>query len=529
MDALSTSLRGDERTRSALLWLLLVVVLGACLRFWRIGAESLWMDEAFSWLWTHQSHEALWGAAGRWETNPPLYYSIQKAWSGLFGDSEAGLRSFSALAGTLTIPVTFLIGRLIGGAVAGLIAALLLATLPVHIQYSQEARASALLMLAATTAVWGLLAFLRSYGGLASSPAPSERGGRLLGLAAYASGTTVALYAHNTAVLLPLLANCIALCWWIGRKRFDRRFALEWLLANVLPLILWLWWLPTVLMQASAAPNVDWIEQPPFIAALLQAVRQYGTLGWFWVGPIPLLGVLALWQWRDRWPALAVLLVFVLGVPALVWLIGLVGRPIWIGRVILWPVGLGLVVAAGGALAIRPTAARIAVVGVVVAIQCANLVDDYRSMDKPPWNQVVADLAAASEPTDVIVHFPHLLNWPFAYYAEPLAIAAGQVGLYTSAAPPFNVVERTRGQAMEYLDWREVRALAARYQRAWVIFRNRAKEDPDDILLRRLREAGTVALYRSYPPDPPKVEVFLVSFEQAGPDEAGQGSGPSAR
>jgi 4-amino-4-deoxy-L-arabinose transferase-like glycosyltransferase len=509
-----------------LLSLALVVLLGAALRFYDLGGESLWMDEAFTWLWAHQDHGALWGAAGRWETNPPLYYSIQKVWRGLFGDSEAALRSFSAVAGTLAVPIVFLIGRLIGGAGAGLIAALLLAVLPIHVQYSQEARSYALLILAATTAVWGLLVFLRSHGGLASAPASPEGRGRLLGLAAYAVGTTVALYAHNTAALLPLFANAIALCWWIGRVRFDRRFALAWLIANLVPFILWLWWLPTVAAQAPAAANLGWIEQPRFLSALLQAASLYGTIGWFWIGPVPLLGILALWHWRDRWPAVAVLLVFVLGVPAATWLFGLIVRPIWVTRVILWPLGFGVVLAAGGALAIRPRWARAAVVGLVVAIQLLHVLDDYRSPGKPPWQRVVADLAAASGPEDVIVFFPHVLNWPFAYYAEPLAIAAAQVGLYDGEPPPFNVVEQTGGQAMRYLDWREVPALAASYERAWVIFRNRAKVDPDGLLLERLAEAGTVRLYRSYPPDPPKVEVFLLSFEQAEPEDAGPPAGP---
>jgi mannosyltransferase len=514
------------RWRPLLLWLALVVVLGASLRFYDLAGESLWMDEAFTWLWAHQGHQDLWGAAGRWETNPPLYYSVEKVWSGLFGDSEAGLRSFSAVVGTLTIPVVFLIGRLIGGAGAGLIAALLLATSPAQIQYSQEARAYALLMLAATAAVWGLLVFLRSHGGLAAAPAPAEPRGRVLGLVVYALGTTVALYAHNTAALLPLFANGIALCWWVGRVRCERRFALEWLLGNLVPFILWLWWLPTVVAQAPAAANVGWVEQPSFIAALLQALRQYGAPGWLWLGPVPLLGVLGLWHWRDRWPAVAVLAVFVIGIPAVTWLFGLIVRPIWIGRVILWPLGLGMVLAAGGALAIRPRWARAAVVGLAVAIHAMHVFENYRSPNKPPWERVVADIAAASQPTDVIVHFPHFLNWPFTYYAEPLSIPAAQVGLYKQARPPFNVVERTRGEAMEYLDWREIGKLATRYDRAWVIFRNRAMVDPDDLLLGRLGEAGAVAPYRSYPPDPPNVEVFVVTFDQAAPAAAGPSNSP---
>jgi mannosyltransferase len=508
-----------------LLWLSLVVILGAFLRFHDLDGESLWMDEAFSWLWAHHSHEALWGAVGRWEANPPLYYSIQRLWSHLFGDSEAGLRSFSAVVGTLTIPIVFLVGRLIGGALAGLIAALLLATAPIHIAYSQEARAYALVMLAATTAVWGLLRFLESHGGLAAVPGASDHRGRRLGLIAYAAGTAIALYGHNTAVFLPLLANAIALCWWIGRTRLDRRFALEWLAANLAALILWLGWLPTVMTQMRTTPNVAWIEQPSFLGAIFQTVRLYGNrylpigLPWSAVIPVvPLLGVVAVWRWRDRWPAVAVLLVFVLGVPAITWLFGLLVRPIWIERTILWPLGLGMVLAAGGVVAIRPRAARVAVLGLLLAMQCANVVAYYRLTLKPSWDRVAADVAAAIEPTDVILHFPHFTRWPFTYYAQPLGLAARQVGIHQGTKPPFDVVERTLRQTMDYADWRQIGALARHGGRAWVIIRNRAAEDPEDLLLEQLRQVGTVTLYGSYPP---KVEVFLVTFGQPRGEDAG--------
>jgi mannosyltransferase len=520
---------GDRmgRSRQVFLRLALVVMLGAFLRFYDLGGESLWMDEAFSWLWIHNSQDALWGAAGRWEANPPLYYSIQRVWTDAVGDSEAGLRSFSAVVGTLTIPIVFLIGRLIGGAVAGLIAALLLATAPLHIAYSQEARAYALVMLAATTAVWGLLRFLDSHGGLAAVPGPFDQRGRRLGLAAYAAGTTIALYGHNTAVFLPLFANAIALCWWIGRMRLDRRFALEWLAANLVTLILWLWWLPIVLTQARTTLNVAWIEQPSILGAIFQAVRLYGNrylpIGQPWsalIPAVPLLGVLAVWHWRDRWPAVAALLVFVLGVPAITWLFGLIVRPIWIERTILWPLGLGLVLAAGGVLAIRPRAARVAVLGLLLAMQCANVVAYYKSTLKPRWDQVAGDIAAAIAPTDVILYFPHFAKWPFTYYAEPLGVVARQIGIYQDTKPPFDVLERTLGQTLDYADWREVGALATRGARAWVIFRNRAAEDPHDIVLEQLRQAGTVTPYGSYPP---RVEVFLVTFEQP------RGEGADAR
>src|SRR5207248_8099138 len=45
------------------------------------------------------------------ERSPPLYYLLAWLWSKLFGTGEVGLRSLSALFGTLTVPAAYLAAR----------------------------------------------------------------------------------------------------------------------------------------------------------------------------------------------------------------------------------------------------------------------------------------------------------------------------------------------------------------------------------------------------------------------------------
>src|ERR1700730_15714726 len=59
---------------------------------------------------------------------PPLYWWVQVAVFRLFGVSDAAARVPSALFATLTLLVTFALGRRLGGARLGLLAAGLLAT-----------------------------------------------------------------------------------------------------------------------------------------------------------------------------------------------------------------------------------------------------------------------------------------------------------------------------------------------------------------------------------------------------------------
>jgi 4-amino-4-deoxy-L-arabinose transferase-like glycosyltransferase len=71
------------------------------------------------------------------------------------GTGEWGLRSLSAVAGVLTVPVAYMIGVELRGRRAGLWAAALVAVNPMLLWYSQEARAYALLVLfAALSLLW---------------------------------------------------------------------------------------------------------------------------------------------------------------------------------------------------------------------------------------------------------------------------------------------------------------------------------------------------------------------------------------
>ena len=81
------------------------------------------------------------------EATPPLYYVLAWVWTKLFGSGAVGIRSLSAVFGTVTIPVAWWAGRTLVARAAGLGAAALVAFSPYMVWYSQEARAYALLVL----------------------------------------------------------------------------------------------------------------------------------------------------------------------------------------------------------------------------------------------------------------------------------------------------------------------------------------------------------------------------------------------
>ncbi len=142
-------------------WGVALTVAAGLLRFYRIGSQSLWVDE----LWTLKA-----AAVGGTLTATSLFTNVQgPAHAALVhivsavSSNEVVLRGISAVFGTLTIPVVYLLGAETVDRRTGLIAATLATVSPFLIWYSQELRNYAMLVFfaaAATLAVWRLVSSL---------------------------------------------------------------------------------------------------------------------------------------------------------------------------------------------------------------------------------------------------------------------------------------------------------------------------------------------------------------------------------
>ncbi len=152
--------------------LLLILAVGAVLRFHGLGRESLWNDELDSVRVSGQPTvgEVFAKTLGG-DGHPPTFNLLLHVVQSHLGNSEALLRLPSALCGTLSIVAIFVLGELLYGAAEGLVAAALLAVLWCPIHYSQEARPYACLLLAVLAAGAFWVALVRRWGeGRAASP-----------------------------------------------------------------------------------------------------------------------------------------------------------------------------------------------------------------------------------------------------------------------------------------------------------------------------------------------------------------------
>ena len=86
--------------------IMVLVVLAAIVRFWQLGTESLWIDEAWSYFVSQQP----WHLIPFYDVHPPILYWCMKLML-VFWEvaDEAGIRMVSALFGIATIPVVYLL------------------------------------------------------------------------------------------------------------------------------------------------------------------------------------------------------------------------------------------------------------------------------------------------------------------------------------------------------------------------------------------------------------------------------------
>jgi mannosyltransferase len=137
--------------RPSLAWpviavLALITAVAAAMRFAGLAHQGFWYDEGHTVLLVYFTPGKMLSELPARESTPPLYYLCAWAWARVFGYGEGGLRSLSAVLGTATVPVAYLIGRQLASRRVGLVVAALVACNPLLVWYSQEARAYALLV-----------------------------------------------------------------------------------------------------------------------------------------------------------------------------------------------------------------------------------------------------------------------------------------------------------------------------------------------------------------------------------------------
>jgi mannosyltransferase len=266
-----------------------ILVVAGYLRFWTLGQQSLWLDEAISWLQLQHSLPELIKVTAA-DNTPPLHNLILFVLTWACGDSEVILRFPSAVFGVANVAAIYWLGLILNNRLAGLLAAFLLALSEFHIWYSQEARAYTLLALSATLFAVASVRYLQR---------PT------LVYAFWAALTGVALlYSHAYGTLTWFSISTAVLVIILLAPAGILATASNWLLILMLTVGAFLPWALLVLWRPFGGwvalepvkgrwipdPNLHWIAEPTWRFVM----DQFGQLA---SGPQPLVllcvGVLA--------------------------------------------------------------------------------------------------------------------------------------------------------------------------------------------------------------------------------------------
>ncbi len=215
--------------------LILIIIFGSFLRFYKIEKESLWNDELASWERSNQDSLNKVLSLARSDVHPPGYQILLYFVIGFLGDSEFWLRFPSAIAGIVSILFIYLIGRKIYSEWEGLISAALMAILWFPIYYSQEARAYSFLLLFSMLSFYFWIIVLEEF-----------RKGEidLINSFFFVLFSTITCYLHYFGLLFVVLQSIGTFLMFFRRKKI-----LTFLFLYTIILILYIPWIPSMLEQ----------------------------------------------------------------------------------------------------------------------------------------------------------------------------------------------------------------------------------------------------------------------------------------
>jgi mannosyltransferase len=472
---------------------LVVCSLTAILGGFRLGAKSVWTDEAFSVAVARLDPITMARAVTRGDAFNALYYAILHVWR-LLGESETWIRLPSVAFGAMATYTLFLLNDRLFGRRVALTAAILLLANTFFVYYEQDARPYTLAI---------FLVILASYLLTGALDRPTTTRWLAYGLVA-----GLAVYAHFFAAFV-IAAHAVCIALRRPRPRL-RQIVVGFGSAAIVvaPLVI-------VVLRTDSLERrfIDAVHLGSFRWLFLNLTGAGGIaslggmallLSYFAVCCVALIrmGVDSGRSRRDpsRTWAYAFVLSW-LAVPILgAYVISLIRPPIFYPRYLILTLPALVTVAAIGvnALATRWTAVLVA--GLVVSLSIPPLVSYYRGTYKEgeDWRSAATYVLAHADPGDGVVFLSRYGRRSFEYYVRRFGTDRGLRPIY----PAIGWGRYT--PVLDDLRWGATAAAADRmpsYQRVWVILVwegfHSVDEDPQP-LVSRLRRSFAELSGRSF-------------------------------
>lgn len=224
-----------KRWQNALLGIILLMAVA--LRFYHLGAQSLWNDEGTTVALVQRDIPTILRNAAA-DIHPPLYYLVLHAWVKLTGISEFAVRAFSALAGVGLVLAVYLLGRSLLRRDIALVAALYAGLAPFQVYYSQETR---MYMWATLLGALSWLAFVQLTKPVSLTPLRRWSWGWAC---AYLAISSAATYSHYLLFAVILSQNAAFFYLWLSQGKQRQMIWLgRWIVLQLVLVLAYVPWL----------------------------------------------------------------------------------------------------------------------------------------------------------------------------------------------------------------------------------------------------------------------------------------------
>ncbi len=415
---------GWLREQSSAIALSLTALAGA-LRLYQVNANGFSLDEIASvWRAGQDPASLAWTILlDHGDNTPPTYYLLLHAFL-QFGQEPLLVRGLSVLAGAGAVWLVYQLGAHLFDARVATLGAFLLAVSPLHIQYSQLARAYALADL------WALLSlclFARIVFG------PSSRR-HWIGLVAASAAAFCTFYL---TVLVILFENFVVLVLWLRRGLADgflRRWVIsQAVIATCLPITLLS--VLSVVTVAEQGRGLTWLPRPGIEAVIKSAILfttgdpSYGPTGVTWARAVSLavivgLGLLLLWVYFRRqgdWQAdrEGQRVLYLAGAVALPWVVDFAVsqlKPVYHEKYLLYILPPLLILIAWAIVRCGRRNLRLAALVALILVTGRALFVFYTAPVGEQWREAVAYVRPRYQAGDLVIFSPGYYMRPFTYY-----------------------------------------------------------------------------------------------------------------
>ncbi len=274
--------------------LIVLLISSLLVRIISLLKSSIWHDEGFSLMLASRSPLDIWLGSAR-DVHPPLYYEILHFWTEIFGNSVLSVRSLSLVAGIIVVWLGYQIAFMISKKRnVALLAGLLLSLNPFLIRYSQEVRMYGILGVFLLIAIIGLIKV-------------SKDSKDWFGYVLYVIGVSAGLYTHYFTAMVVIAFWIYIVSIYFIKNKITLITNWRWWLANILALLIFLPWVPSMMAQFTRAQGLGWLSKTS-IRTLNDTVWQFITFTdarqililIYWLVPILILGLVAYVCIKDR-------------------------------------------------------------------------------------------------------------------------------------------------------------------------------------------------------------------------------------